>query len=313
MERMAALYSDLPMLVDERQVVGDRQELVEGLVYMLGLGRSKIRGTKSGGLEAAKTWHTIVLTTGEEPLSTDSSPTGVKTRTLEWYGEPFEGDESEARSIYGLAKRHHGHAGPIFIQRLIAEDKEEPGFLKHDMDAITGLLEKDFPDALGSHLTAVALVTTADFYASHWIFGEDEADAMQGALNTARAVLSALESASEADEANRALEWVRSWVAQHEPKFDPEGATQEVFGWRGTGPNGDAGWVYIFPTAFKRCMKEGGFSERRILRDWAERGWIETSSEGEKTRFQIRKRMGYENRRVIAIKAEAGESEGTEP
>src|SRR5690606_27872274 len=44
MERMAALYSDLPMLVDERQVVGDRQELVEGLVYMLGLGRSKIRG-----------------------------------------------------------------------------------------------------------------------------------------------------------------------------------------------------------------------------------------------------------------------------
>src|SRR5690606_13424703 len=50
MERMAALYSDLPMLVDERQVVGDRQGLVEGLVYMLGLGRSKIRGTKSGGL-----------------------------------------------------------------------------------------------------------------------------------------------------------------------------------------------------------------------------------------------------------------------
>src|SRR5690606_16981099 len=117
MERMAALYSDLPMLVDERQVVGDRQELVEGLVYLRGLGSSKIRGNKNGGLEAARTWQTIVLTTGEEPLSSDSSPTGVKTRALEWYGEPFEGDEAEARQIYGLTKSHHGHAGPLFIRR----------------------------------------------------------------------------------------------------------------------------------------------------------------------------------------------------
>src|SRR5690606_40708877 len=90
------------------------------------LGRSKIRGTKSGGLEAAKTWHTIVLTTGEEPLSSDSSPTGVKTRALEWYGEPFEGDEAEARSIYGLAAEHHGHAGTRLTPRLQAAPDDAP-------------------------------------------------------------------------------------------------------------------------------------------------------------------------------------------
>src|SRR5690606_18375420 len=203
MERMAALYSDLPMLVDERQVVGDKQELVEGLVYMLGLGRSEIRVTKSGGLEAAKTWHTIVLTTGEGPLSSDSSPTDGKTWALEWYGEPFEGYEAEARRIYGLTKSHHGHAGTLFIRRLISELQQDPNYIKTDVDTITGLLERDFPGALGSHLSAVAIVTVADYYASEWIFGESEDDALEGAMNMAKTVLSALETAAEADEANR--------------------------------------------------------------------------------------------------------------
>src|SRR5690606_29538497 len=252
MERMAALYSDLPMLVDERQVVGDRQELVEGLVYMLGLGRSKIRGTKSGGLEAAKRWHTIVLTTGEEPLSSDSSPTGVKTRALEWYGLPFEGDEKEARRVYRWTKEHHGHAGPLFIRRLMAELERDPDYIKTDIDTITARLEREHPGAMGSHLSAVAIVTVADYYASEWVFGEPEDVALGGALDLAQTVLSVLETAAEADEDNRALEWVRSWGAQHEPKFDLEGNTQELFGWKGTGTNGDVGWVYIFPSAFRR-------------------------------------------------------------
>src|SRR5690606_30456147 len=278
MERMAALYSDLPMLVDERQVVGDKQQLVEGLVYMLGLGRSKIRGTKSGGLEAARTWNTIVLTTGEEPLSSDSSPTGVKTRALELYGAPFEGDEREARQIYGLTKTHHGHAGPLFIRRLVAELEANPESIKTDVDTVTGILEREFPGALGSHLSAVAVVAAADFYASEWVFGEEEEIALQGALDTARTTLAALETAAEADEANRAMEWIRSWVAQHEPKFKADSSAQEQFGWLGK-TSDDAGWIYIFPSAFRRCMKDGGFSERRVLRDFAERNWIETSHE----------------------------------
>src|SRR5690606_27271586 len=224
---------------------------------MLGLGRSKIRGTKSGGLEAAKTWHTIVLTTGEEPLSSDSSPSGVKTRALEWYGEPFEGDEAEARRIYGLTKSHHGHAGPLFIRRLMDELERDPEYIKQDVDAITARLEQVNPGVMGSHLTAVALVGVADYYSSEWVFGEDEETALDGAFGLAQTVLAQLETAAAADEANRALEWVRSWVNQHAAKFPPQGEPEpmERFGWTGHGTYGDAGWVYILPSAFRRCMK----------------------------------------------------------
>src|SRR5690606_11976269 len=111
-------------------------------------------------------------------------------------------------------------------------------------------------------------------------------------------------------EANRALEWVRSWIAQHAAKFDPEQNPQELYGWRGHGTYGDAGWVYILPSAFRRCMREGGFSERRVLRDFADRGWIETSVEGGKVNLKIRKRFGYENRRVVALKPIDEENQG---
>src|SRR5690606_12521414 len=183
-------------------------------------------------------------------------------------------------------------------------------YITQDVNAITARLEQVNPCALGSHLTAVAQEAVADYISAEWRFGEGVETTVEGALGLAQTVLAQLETAAAAHEANRALEWVRSWVAQHAPKLDPESNAQEHFGWFGHGTYGDAGWVYIFPSAFRRCMKEGGFSERRVLRDFAERGWIETSSEGDKTRFQIRKRMGHENRRVIALKPEAGEETG---
>src|SRR5690606_36839499 len=107
LELMAAMYSDLPLLVDERQVVGDKQGTVEALVYMLGLGKGKTRGRKGGGLQNTQTWRTIIITTGEEPLSTDSSAAGVKTLALECYGQPFGGHEQAARETYAILSQHH--------------------------------------------------------------------------------------------------------------------------------------------------------------------------------------------------------------
>src|SRR5690606_18987033 len=196
-------------------------------------------------------------------------------------------------------------------RRLMAELERDPNMVKADVDIMTGLLEKEAPGALGSHLTAVAVVAAADAYASEWVFGEPEEQAFQGAVALAQTVLAHLETAAAADEANRALEWVRSWVAQNAPKFEDTtgsgSAATEIYGWFGHGTTNDAGWVYVLPSAFRRCMKEGGFSERRVLRDFAERGWIETAIEGQEVRFKIQKRIGSQKVRVIAVKPlEAG-------
>ena len=52
LERMAAFYCDLPLGIDERQLAGTQQGALEKIVYMIASGTGKIRGSKSGGLQA---------------------------------------------------------------------------------------------------------------------------------------------------------------------------------------------------------------------------------------------------------------------
>lgn len=79
LERTAAFYCDLPLGIDERQLAGNNQAGLEKIVYMIASGTGKIRGAKSGGIQATQQWRTVALATGEEPLSTETTQTGVST------------------------------------------------------------------------------------------------------------------------------------------------------------------------------------------------------------------------------------------
>ena len=123
LERMAGFYNDLPMGIDERQLAGQKQENLEKIVYMIASGTGRARGSKGGGLQALNTWRTVALATGEEPLSTDTTQTGVSTRVLEIYGGPFD-DEKSASLMHQQAPQHCGWAGPEFIQRILQTDEQ---------------------------------------------------------------------------------------------------------------------------------------------------------------------------------------------
>ena len=113
LERLAGFFRDLPLGIDERQVANS--DFTDNLIYMLSLGSSKVRGAKGGGLQSSQAWQTIILTTGEQPLSSTNSYSGVFTRTLELYGAPFD-DEAIARKMHELIS--YGHAGPEFIRHI---------------------------------------------------------------------------------------------------------------------------------------------------------------------------------------------------
>lgn len=293
LERLAAFYSDLPLVIDEKQVVGDRQGFIESLVYMIGLGKGKTRGAKGGGLQVSAHWRTIAMTTGEEPLTSGSSRGGVSTRAIELYGLPI-GDESLAGKIHEQTKEHHGHAGVMFVRRMMEALTEDPEIFKTDFEVLKEELTRQAGDKSRSHLSAVATVILGDYYSSQWIFGLDEDTAFTQAMGLAETILAQLEAAAELDDATRAWEWVQSWVEQHRTKFSDEAT--ERFGWI---ENGD---VCMLPTAFQRCMAEGGFSERRILRDFAERNQIEVEEENGKVRFKPRRRFKGNLVRVVVLK-----------
>lgn len=298
LERLAAFYSDLPLGIDERQVINDKQGFIESLVYLLGLGKGKARGAKQGGLQAFRTWRTIALTTGEEPLSGEATHTGVRTRTLELFGQPLP-DENEARKIHQLVDTNYGFAGPEFIRRLLQELDNDRDMLKNDYEVLVSHLQEMAPENLGSHITATAVCCLGDFYSSQWIFGLDEDSALDGSLAMAETILSQLETAAEADLAERAWEFVVGWVAAYEEKFK-ERSSPPRYGFFEVDYGG--GRVYVIPAILEKALKEEGYSPRRVLRDFAERGLIDTETKGGKKRYKVQKWWKGRPQMMIALR-----------
>ena len=75
--------------------------LIQQLVYMVSGGKGKIRAAKNGGLQTTYQWRTVALATGEEPLSTDTTMTGVSTRVLEIKGN--HGNPGNVGAVFPLA------------------------------------------------------------------------------------------------------------------------------------------------------------------------------------------------------------------
>jgi uncharacterized protein (DUF927 family) len=127
------------MGIDERQQAND--EIIDSLVYMIANGKGKGRGSKTGGLQTQHVWKTIALTTGEEPLSKETSHTGVTQRLIEVQGKPFDNNE-DPRKIYDFLKDNYGSIGELWIEKIrtnidyIKKKHKEISFVKKKMELI---------------------------------------------------------------------------------------------------------------------------------------------------------------------------------
>ncbi len=79
--------------MDELQVLNEYRLSAAKIVYSLGNGCGKARGAKAGGLQNTCTWRNTIISTGEQPLSSETSMDGVNSRVLELYGAPIENFE----------------------------------------------------------------------------------------------------------------------------------------------------------------------------------------------------------------------------
>jgi len=291
LERIAALYCDLPLGVDERQLAGRRQEDVEQKIYMIAEGRGKVRGAKSGGLQKTYSWRTVALMTGEEPLSRETSKGGVSTRALEIYGGPF-GDERSASLMHQQSTENYGHAGPEFINRVAGLSRE----------SICGWYEKMrlYVDGIsdgksGSHVSGVAAVALADALIDEWLFKGKEMpgskelavgkESWERAMGMAKAVMEELMSRTAGDTNENAVQFIVDWVLSNKSQFgaDAVGACLGDI-------KGDL--VYIFPSIFNRELEMAGYSPQKARQYLAEKGIIETrpNAQGGR-RYSVQKRF----------------------
>lgn len=303
LERTASFYCDLPLGIDERQLAGNNQGALEKIVYMIASGTGKLRGAKGGGLQTIHQWRTVALATGEEPLSTDTTQTGVSTRVLEIYGGPFD-NEQDAGLMHQQAVMDCGWAGPAFIDRLLQTDERQI------VDAYSTL--QQFVRGLsngknGSHISGISAVALADAMIDSWIFHPEEAGARDvlGILEfswdkarrmAANIMLEQVES-NCTDVNENATQFVLDWILSN----------KAYFGFNTSGTcfgivNEQESTVYIFPSIFSQALSKAGYSPRKTLKHLADRGLIDVSTEksGKKT-YSVPRRYGGKTARFVVF------------
>ena len=275
LEHRAGLCCDLPMGIDERQQAGNRQEFLERLVYMLANGTGRVRGTRSGGLQPVYQWRTVALSTGEEPLTVETSKGGVATRALQIYGPPFE-DEDSAGAMYGQTAEHYGHAGLAFIKRLVEMKQEDVQELCHSMrDYVKSLSD----GGNGAHTAAIALVALADAMIDTWLFEGLDGTAIspnswERAKQMAADILVNQVESNTVDVNENATQFIVDWVLSNKAHFVLD-SFDTYFGFASDDDNS----VYIFPSMFNQVLTKAGFSPQKPLQYMAEKRLIKQTIE----------------------------------
>ena len=307
-ERMAGFFRDLPMGIDERQLAGKDQQNLEKMVYMIGSGAGRLRGTKTGGIQALTSWHTIALATGEEPLATSTSQAGVSARTIELYNGPFT-DEEDGIAMHRAASADYGHAGPLYIGWVL---KTEEGDIRAAYAKMVEEVRKLAPDLAMAHATEIAVVALADALADMWIFGNAAAPPADSkvplqipeaswnkAVRMAASVAAEQQSSGVDDVNENARQYLVDWILSNKANFGSTSVGQSL----GTLEDGKA---YIYPSLLSQALEKGGFSSRKTIRYLAEAGLIAYTVEASgKTVYSTVKKLGGKPCRVVAFDLDA--------
>ena len=287
LERISSFYCDLPLGIDERQLAGRNQEGLEKIVYMISSGTGKIRGSKGGGLQAMRTWRTVAIATGEEPLSTDTSQTGVSTRVLEIYGGPFE-SELQAQQMHQEAGVNCGWAGPAFVDRIIDINEREIG---EKYDEMLGYVRGIASGKSGSHIAGISAVALADAMIDTWFFrGSDQEglaidpESWKRAQEMAASILQEQMTVDAEDVNENAVQFITDWVLSNKSQFGNNviGRCYGMF-------SDNREIVYIFPSVLREALQKAEYSPKKTLRYMAEHGLL-IQGNG-RTGYTIKKRI----------------------
>ena len=302
LERHAAFFHSLPVALDELQSLVQKKLTMDQIIYALGLGKSKGRGTAGGGVEQEREWRNIFITSGEEPIGQDNTPAGARNRVIELYLDAGEYRRAgvDAGEVAIQLMSTYGHAGRLYIEALIAETKGQRTPVLDAWKRMRDTIRDG--EHTGKHINSVAMLALGDYYASRFIFGEaDEGVAFGEAAVLALEVLDKLDRVADIDPINRAWDFFGDWVDANRARFDLdyEGSLPRLGWMQYSTPQG--AMLYVIPQQLADALRTAGYSPKKTLQGFAERGYLSTRVEQGQVRNAVRVRIGGDSPRVNAF------------
>lgn len=311
-ERVATVINGHPLILDDTKLAR-RPTDVARILYMFASGAGRGRGSKSG-VDVTRHFRSIMISSGEAPITSFTQDGGTRARTLSLWGSPFEGPGS-ARAVAELNQelpRHYGHAGSRYITHILPGDGRWEEIQKLYKESHDKYLAWAAGHPVAGRLAAYcAVIDTAA------ILVHEALDMPWDYADPIVPLWSDLVSrAAEADRAEVALQIVIGWGNAHQQEFygrhreDHDGnPLQPHAGWAGRWDAGE-GWEYIafFPGRLRAILSDEGFAVADVeatLRLWEEREWLRRDKGRDGKTRHPRIRVAGNAERLITIRRDA--------
>lgn len=311
-ERVAAVLGTIPLLLDDTKRARDPKE-VAAFVYDFAAGQGRGRATVKG-LAKTTTWRSILLSTGESPLTSFGEDGGARARVIEIVGVPFERVDAHTSALAVAVRTalldNYGHAGPHLAAWL-----QQEGRLAM-VESLYATWRAHWLDLAQGHPVASRM---ADYFATLSVGAVMcvEAFGLPATQAEAYAILrriwdETVPNMQDADPPKRALEQVFSWATARQQSFwgrerrDHKGiVTPPSGGWVGAWVNVE-GWdrLAILPTALADVLRDLGHEPEGIIAAWMERRWLVHDTGRRNTKV----RVCTANQRCIVITRAAFDS-----
>lgn len=308
LERMAGILKHLPFAIDELQVLNNRRLSVENIIYSLGNGFGRLRGAKEGSVQETVSWRNDIITSGEQPMSKESSNDGVLTRVLELYGKPVDSTDI-AHNLHLISENHYGFAGRIYIEFLIEKVLKTKGKVQKDFETLRKNINKQSTENIdNSHLDNVAVVCLGDYYSSISVFGTEPDEAWNEAITLGAKILESCKELQKSDTIDRAWDFITGWITSNKNRFLPD--STPCYG------KIEQDLVYVIPNILREALEESGFDYSKVTRGFKDRGFIETQIDHKgHSKMQVQKKINGINQRCFCIRevAKSEDSIDTNP
>jgi uncharacterized protein (DUF927 family) len=293
LERMANFFCDIPIFPDDSQQVDDKT--LAKILYMVANGVGRGRGSTTGVRHTA-TWQTVCFSTGEKPLTECTTFAGAKARTIEFHGSPFTNQiGSFINRLKHVIRENYGHAGHMFIKHLVSlvSNPDEVEKLKTEyrksQAELAEIAQTEVGDRYSHYFAVVDLAATL----ANQVLGINNPDANQKIFKVFMDFIG--ESVHEIDMAGRAMKYVLSWASGNERYFKDSSAYESYGVWV------ENEYIAIYPHKLSEILREQKFSERVILREWADRKWIKRKDNHYTILIKVKVEGEVKPRRLITI------------
>lgn len=275
-EKTAAFLNNIPMCIDELQLSKDSHGHSKFDVYQLSQGVGRTRGNKGGGIDKTPKWALCVLTTGESPLTSDSSGAGAINRVIDIECKASDSVIRDGFKTSSCLKRNYGFAGRNFVEAMIPEEYEKAKIRYQEL-----FRELSCGETTEKQAMAAALIILADELADRFLF-------KTGKCLTVSQISEFLKSKASVSAGERGYAYMCDWVAMNTNRFrSEENNSGDCYGVI------DGDWAYINNSVFRNAAKSAGFDDRALL------SWLKTNG-----LIQTRGRAFTKNKRINRIATE---------